>query len=122
MEDTYVRLINCRYHLFRSSASFLLLGRDPNRSWCHIHTEQQHTHMLLPMSMEPWVVIKKALLSCGGDTSSCPVPTQQPLVLSFTLVVGKTRTFHLAVVYVSSFPEFNKQPTGLSEKLCLTSC
>ena len=51
------------------------LARNPDRSWCHRRTsvkfswsqpmdpwtELQHTHMLPPMSMEPWAATKKAL-------------------------------------------------------------
>ena len=50
------------------------LGREQDRSWCHRHTsvklswsqpmnlwtERQHTHTLLPMSMEPWAAAKQS--------------------------------------------------------------
>ena len=64
------------------------LGRDPDKSWCHLptsvklpwsqptdrRTERQHTRTLPPMSMEPWAATKKALHWCSGGTSSCPGP------------------------------------------------
>jgi hypothetical protein len=68
-----------------------LFGRDPDRSWCHLHTSLK-LFWSLPMapwtsvasyecaatqSMDAWAVIKKASQECGGDTSSClgPYPT-----------------------------------------------
>ena len=37
------------------------LSRDPDRSWCHLHTSVKHTRMVPLMSMEPWAETKKAL-------------------------------------------------------------
>ena len=80
------------------------LGRDPDRRWCRRHTnvklswshpmepcaKQQHTRMLPPMSMKPWDVIKKLYHTRRVAVTPSPVriPTQRPIVPSFTSVVG----------------------------------
>ena len=80
-----------------------LLGRDPDKSWCHRHTsvkfswskpmdpwsERQHTRMLPPMSREPCAATKKVLYQCDGDAIYCPVSRRLQAML---------RTFHLVLV------------------------
>ena len=54
------------------------LGRDPDRSSCHLHTSVKP---FWSQPMAPWILAaayecaaaqtKKALHQCGGDTSSC---------------------------------------------------
>ena len=58
-------------------------------------------HMLLPVSMEPWTMIKKALPLCGSDTSSYPGPTLSSLVPIVTSVVGYIKNFsHCPLIYM----------------------
>ena len=91
----------------RETRNKRLLGRDPDRSWCHRHTcvklyfpwsqsmnpwtELQHTRMLPPMSMESWAAM--SMESCGGDTSSCPCPYPTGAVPSCMSVVGWLEIF-----------------------------
>ena len=65
-----------------------LLGRDPDRSWCHRYTSVKQSWSQ-PMawaaahsSMEPWARTKKAL-QYSGDTSSCLGPYLTAACLEF---------------------------------------
>ena len=74
-----------------------VLGRDPDKSWCHRHTSSMiklfcsqsmgigssigqekkfsaQTTTDVKLAKDPWAAIKKALHQCGGHTSSCPGP------------------------------------------------
>ena len=80
-----------------------LLGRDPDRSWCHLHTCVKFfwSYPMAPwisatayecasaQSMDPWAATKKKLYT-SVEVTSAPVwvPTQWPLVPNFTSVVG----------------------------------
>ena len=65
-----------------------LLGRDPDRSQCHLHnslklfwsrpmapwTSAAAYKCAAAQSMDSWAAIKKVSQECGGDTSFCPGP------------------------------------------------
>ena len=57
------------------------LVRESNRSWCRRHTKSMIKLFLVAAhgSMESWAATKKLYIS---------VPTQRPLVPSFTSIVG----------------------------------
>jgi len=58
--------------------------------------------------MEPWAATKRLYTSVevtpGPVQVPIQVPIQWPLFPNFTLVVGKARTFHLALVYLVPRP------------------
>ena len=92
-----------------------LLSRDPDRSWCHSHTMSMiklfWSQPMAPwtsaaayecaaaQSMEPWAATKEPLSYSqrGGDTSSCPVPSQRPFLPNFTQ--ARPRIFTLLLEY-----------------------
>ena len=75
------------------------LGRDLDRSWCHLHNSVKlfWSQPMAPwasvaaydcaaaQSMDPWAAIKKASQECGGDTSSCPGPYPTTACPEFTI-------------------------------------
>ena len=79
-----------------------LLGRNPDRSWCHFYTSVKlfWSQPMSPwtsvaayecsatQSMDPWAVTKKVYTSVVVAPAPVRVPNQQQLVPSFMLVVG----------------------------------
>ena len=85
------------------------LGRDTDRSWCHLRTSVKVfwsqsmvswtsaavNECAVAQSMDPWAANKKAVHQCSGYTSSAPVrvPSQRSPVPSFASVVGQAENF-----------------------------
>ena len=95
------------------------LDTEPYRSWCSRHTsvkffwsqpidpwrsERQHTLMLPPMSMEPWVATKKSLHYCSGDTSPCPGPYLTAASPEFHIGCRLGRELFTLPVYCRQYP------------------
>ena len=68
------------------------LRRDPDKSWCHGHTSVK---LFWSRSMmEPWATTKTALHLCVAVTPAAFwIPTQRPIVPSFTTVIDNSGNF-----------------------------
>jgi len=90
------KLSNLAYNR-RETREKRLLGRDPDRSLCHLHTSLKcfWSQSVPPwtstaayecaaaQSMDPWGATQKALQERSGDTSSCPAPYPTVACLEF---------------------------------------